>query len=131
MSWRKLYASAPRITASAMPMIEPAAARLKCGDSGGAVSLARSHAASKDSSAGGGMYGRSEAPERACGRNGRRNVSAEAWASSRDGDGSGAAGATGCEVAKLGRGAFSAESVTDAEDCESAVLFRNAELAWA
>ena len=57
ISCRKLYASAPKIIASAMAMMLPAAARLKCGESGGEVSLARPQACSNDSSSGG-MNGR-------------------------------------------------------------------------
>jgi hypothetical protein len=53
MSWRKLYASAPKITASAIAIMLPAAARLKCGESGGEVILARSQACSNESSSGG------------------------------------------------------------------------------
>ena len=53
ISCRKLYASAPKIIARAMAMMLPAAARLKCGESGGEENLARSQACSNDSSSGG------------------------------------------------------------------------------
>src|SRR5580765_632691 len=53
MSWRKLNASAPRITDRAMAMMLPAAVRLSRGDSSGPTILARSHASSKESSSGG------------------------------------------------------------------------------
>src|SRR6266850_5495470 len=51
--------SAPRMAASAMAMMLPAAARLKCGDSCGAVNRPCSHALSKVSSSGG-IYGRDD-----------------------------------------------------------------------